>query len=212
MKTGKSIENVSRFAWRAAAAGFQQRLNWFNVVRKLEPSCDVAWSARFTGKNISIGKQTSIRAYADIHAALKDPNKEYVHIGNGCQIHEGVQIYSWNGFVQIGNRCSINSFSILRGAGEGIVIGDLVRIGVHVTIMTPMHNYMDKNVPIIDQGGSAPRIVIEDDVMIGMHAVIVGGVTIGKGCFVAAGAVVTKDLPPYAIAAGVPAKVIKFRE
>ncbi len=62
-----------------------------------------------------------------------------------------------------------------------------------------------------DQGGTRSSIKIEDDVWLGVNSTVLAGVTIGKGSIVAAGAVVTKDVPPYAIVAGVPAKVISTR-
>lgn len=211
MSSGKSLVILANHTRRALLNPIRQRLTWFNTVRKLPRSTEIGWNVQLTGKNIEIGKQTVIEDYVDLHAALKNPDTEYIKIGERCRIHRYTQIYSWNGFVEIGDHCSINSFSVLRGAGEGIQIGDEVRIGSHVLIQTPMHNYQDPTMPIIMQGITSPRIVIEDDVMIGMGAIIMGGIRIGKGCFVAAGAVVTKDVPPYSVVGGVPAKIIKKR-
>ena len=68
------------------------------------------------------------------------------------------------------------------------------------------------DVPIIEQGYSDTNpVVIEDDVWIGSRVIIMPGVHIGEGCVIGTGTIVTKNIPPYAVAVGVPAKVIKFR-
>lgn len=63
----------------------------------------------------------------------------------------------------------------------------------------------------VDEGGTKGDIVVDDDVWIGFRSIILSGVHIGQGAIVAAGAVVTKDVPPYAIVGGIPAKIIKYR-
>ena len=107
------------------------------------------------------------------------------------------------------------------------MIGDHTRIGLHNTIIGPVkigshvnlaqgitvtalnHNFDDSEKRIDEQGVSTKPVTIEDDVWVGANAVILPGVTIGNHCVVAAGAVVTKDVPPHSLVAGVPAKVIK---
>ena len=78
-----------------------------------------------------------------------------------------------------------------------------------ITVTALNHNFADANKRIDEQGVSTNAVTIEDDVWIGANAVILPGVTIGNHCVVAAGAVVTKDVPPHSLVAGVPAKVIK---
>ena len=73
------------------------------------------------------------------------------------------------------------------------------------------HAYDTREIPIIDQGYYDAPIVVEDDVWIGFGAIILAGVTIGRGAIIGAGSVVNKDVPPYAIVGGVPAKVLKMR-
>jgi acetyltransferase-like isoleucine patch superfamily enzyme len=90
-------------------------------------------------------------------------------------------------------------------------IGDGVYTGTHVQIAAVNHVYSDPDKFIKDQGITAQGIRIEDDVWLGSTVVVVDGVTIGKGSVVGAGAVVTKDLPPYSVAVGVPAKIVKDR-
>ena len=108
-----------------------------------------------------------------------------------------------------------------------MVIGDYTRIGIHNTIIGPVcigshvnlaqgitvtalnHNFEDKTKRIDEQGITTKPVIIGDDVWIGANAVILPGVTIGKHCVVAAGAVVTKDVQDNTIVGGVPAKEIK---
>lgn len=112
--------------------------------------------------------------------------------------------------VSISNNVSINSFTVIV-AFENISIGDDVLIGPHVLIHSGNHKYKDHMMPIRTQGHEQAPIVIEDDVWIGAHAVVLKGVTIGRGTVVAAGAVVNRDVQPYSIVAGVPAKKIGDR-
>ena len=84
-------------------------------------------------------------------------------------------------------------------------------ISYDVIIRTDMHNHTDLNIPMIDQNITCKDIVVEDDVWIGYGAYIMPGVTIHKGAIIGAHAVVTRDIPEYAVAVGVPAKVIKYR-
>jgi len=91
------------------------------------------------------------------------------------------------------------------------VIGSSVMVGPNVTIRASNHHTDDPDRPMLDQGQTGGRIVIGDDVWIGANAVIVPNVTVGSHVIVAAGAVVTRDVPDYAVVAGVPARVIADR-
>ncbi|HRK98358.1 MAG: acyltransferase [Alphaproteobacteria bacterium] len=131
-------------------------------------------------------------------------------IGSGTIIKDFALICPRSGFITIGRSCSINPYCVLLGYG-GITIGDHVRIAAHTSLIAFNHNFEDPDKPINHQGYRSSGIIIEDDVWIASGVRVLDGVTIGKGAVIGAGAVVTKDIPPYAIAAGVPAKVIKTR-
>uniref|UniRef100_UPI00313FFBA6 DapH/DapD/GlmU-related protein n=1 Tax=uncultured Nitrospira sp. TaxID=157176 RepID=UPI00313FFBA6 len=91
-------------------------------------------------------------------------------------------------------------------------IGDDVMMGPRVTIYGRDHCFDSIDVSMMDQGmGKYERIVIEDDVWIGANAIILKGVRIGKGTIVGAGAVVTKEVPPYSVVVGNPARVVRTR-
>ena len=121
----------------------------------------------------------------------------------------------------------IESFCCINNAVGDVLIGDNTRIGIHCTVIGPVtigshvnlaqgitvtalnHNFEDAAKRIDEQGISTKPVVIGDDVWIGANAVILPGVTIGSHAVIAAGAVVTKDVPSHTLVAGVPAKVIK---
>lgn len=108
--------------------------------------------------------------------------------------------------IRIGKNCHINRYCLLDGRG-GIVIGDSVSISYKSAIITGSHNMQNSKFPV-----KLAPIVIKDFAWIGVGATILQGVRIGKGAVVCAGAVVTKDVPDYAIVAGIPAKVIGERK
>ncbi len=112
--------------------------------------------------------------------------------------------------MSVGKRVTVNEFCFIWAGGD-LEIGDNVLIGHGVTILTSEHNYDKINISIKYSGISLKPVKIGSDVWIGARATILAGVTINDGSIIAAGAVVTKDVPPYTIVGGVPAKVIKNR-
>lgn len=152
----------------------------------------------------------------------------YQHRGRSSKIYRSVRMDTppYRRFF-LDNHSIIESYSCINNAVGDVVIGDYTRIGMHNTIIGPVcigshvnlaqgitvtalnHNFEDKEKRIDEQGITTKPIIIGDDVWIGANAVILPGVTIGKHCVVAAGAVVTKDVPDNTIVGGVPAKEIK---
>lgn len=152
----------------------------------------------------------------------------YQHRGKGSVIHSSVRMdtppYR---LFSLGRKSVIESFSCINNAVGDVIIGDYTRVGLHNTIIGPVrignnvnlaqgitvtalnHNFDDTTKRIDQQGVTTKAVTINDDVWIGANAVVLPGVTIGTHSVVAAGAVVSKDVPPYTIVAGVPAKVIK---
>lgn len=152
----------------------------------------------------------------------------YQHRGKHSVIHRSARMDTPPYRIfSLGDYSVIESFACINNAVGDVIIGDHTRIGLHNTIIGPVdignhvnlaqgitvtalnHNFSDTNKRIDEQGVSTNPVTIEDDVWIGANAVILPGVTIGEHCVVAAGAVVTKDVPPHSLVAGVPAKVIK---
>ena len=121
------------------------------------------------------------------------------------------------GNIQLGENCSVQYNTLMVGYGdpgdtEGLIkIGNNVRIAPNVMIISANHVFDNTDIPICKQGMDVKPITIEDDVWVAGRVNIMAGVTIGKGSVIGAGSIVTKDIPPYSVAVGVPAKVIKYR-
>lgn len=115
--------------------------------------------------------------------------------------------------LTIGSNSSIGRNCRIIGSGGGgeLIIGDNVMMGPEVIILINGHNHSSVDIPMCAQGNYSSTVVIGDDVWIGIRAIILPGVTVGKSSILGAGAVVTKDVPPFSIVGGVPAKVIKSR-
>jgi acetyltransferase-like isoleucine patch superfamily enzyme len=109
--------------------------------------------------------------------------------------------------IHIGNDVSFAAYVHIWGGG-GVTIGNRVMVGSHSAITSITHDYTAQQ--IYDTVIAKP-IIIEDDVWIGTHVVILPGIRIGRGAVLAAGCVVTKDVPSAGIVAGVPARLVKYR-
>ena len=139
--------------------------------------------------------------------------KKQAKIGKGTNIHATVilrQAYN----IEIGDGCLINHNNVLQaGKVDGkIKIGNYVHTGANVMIIAFNHAFDTREIPTIQQDYYDADVTIDDDVWVGGGAIILPGVTIGRGAIIAAGAVVNKDVPPYAIVGGIPAKVLKYRD
>ncbi len=154
-------------------------------------------------KLISYGCQFGENCYVATNAHLHDVA---MTAGDDCVLGEECLIRQAG--ITMGNHCSVNSFAYLQGK---ITMGNGVRIGPKASIVADNHLHSDIFADITAQGTASVGVVIGDDVWIGTNTTIVDGVTIGSHSIVAAGAVVTKDMPAYSIIGGNPAKVIKNR-
>ena len=130
-----------------------------------------------------------------------------VTLNKNVFIHENVQIRSFHYEILIDEGTTINRNTCILADCR---IGKFVSIAPNVVIVGSNHNYREHSL-IKTQGLSSKGINIGDDVWIGANATILDGVSIGNGCVIAAGAVVTKSIPDYSVAAGVPATIIKYR-
>jgi len=136
---------------------------------------------------------------------------ERVKIGSNVYIgHYAIlRGYDTNDLV-IGNDTWIGQFCYINSAG-GVEIGSRVGVGPYVKMMSSEHAEEGRDVPVLFCDLEFARVKVEDDSDIGMGAIILPGVTVGKGSIVGAGAVVTRDVEPYSIVAGVPARKIGER-
>jgi len=135
------------------------------------------------------------------------------HIRLGRNVYVGhnaiLKGYHKNELV-IGDEAWIGQQCFLHGAG-GLSVGARVGIGPAVKIITSTHEEAGRNVPILFAPLVLAPVVIEDDADLGVGAIVLPGVRIGRGAQVGAGAVVTKDVPDYAVVAGVPARLVRER-
>jgi acetyltransferase-like isoleucine patch superfamily enzyme len=120
-------------------------------------------------------------------------------------------LYAWGGHIVIAENVFIGPYTVIYGHG-GVEIGKDSLIAMHCRILSSNHTVPDREHRIRSQADINLPTKIGEDVWLGAGVTVLGGVTIGDGCIVGAGAVVTKDLPPYSIAMGVPAKVVRMRE
>lgn len=127
--------------------------------------------------------------------------------GENVNVEKGA---SFTPELVVGNNSGIGINSEIYGP---VFIGNNVLMGPEVIIYTQNHSYSKKSILIRNQGyDDYKKVVIEDDVWIGRRAMIMPGSHIGKGAVIAAGAVVSGNVPEYAVVGGVPAKVIKYRK
>ncbi|HBB66162.1 MAG: hypothetical protein A2049_04980 [Elusimicrobia bacterium GWA2_62_23] len=131
------------------------------------------------------------------------------NVGHHTYLFPGVRLLS-PGNVSIGDFCCINHGTDIGGAG-GVEIGNYVLIGPNCQIITANHKHSAWDVPISRQWIEEAPVKLGDDVWLSANVVVLPGVTIGRGAIIGAGAVVTKDVEPFAIMGGVPARLIKYR-
>ena len=141
----------------------------------------------------------------------KGSDNQGIAIGDNVFVGRNTIIYCQNGDVEIGDNANIGSNCQVFSANK-VRIGKNVLVAAYTYLVGGGHNYEDPDIPIIEQGRTAIGIDIGDNVWLGAGVKVLDGVTIGESAIIAAGAVVTEDIPPYAIAGGIPAKVIRLRK
>ncbi len=181
------------------------RLHWYRLrLGALGAGCHIETgvSLQYPGRirlgdGVGIGRNAALRANTDANPGIA--------LGKGVNINDAVVINANRGFVTLGERSWLGPFCLVYGNG-GVTIGRNVLVAGHTTINTVSHAAERCDIPINDQPVLTGPVVIEDDVWIGLNAVILQGVTLGHGCIVGAGAVVTRSIAPWSIAVGVPAR------
>lgn len=179
------------------------------------------------GKRIFIGKRVKIKCKKKISCGRGVTIGDYTYID--ALSRGGIE---FGNNVSLGRNCIIECTGVIRELGEKLIIKDGVGIaanafiavrgevhigkncifGPNVRIHAENHNFSDLDTPIRLQGATRKGVTIGDDCWIGSGVTILDGVHIGNHCIIAAGAVVNKDIPDYAIVGGVPAKVLKMRK
>lgn len=161
--------------------------------------------------SISVAPDATLSPRATLQMTHGKAAAPQIEIGSKAKIKEYAILGPRNGFIKVGNGSTINPFCVLLGYG-GIEVGDNVRIAAGTSIIAFNHNFSDPDKPIAEQGNNQRGIVIEDDVWIGAGVKILDGVRIGTGCVIGANSTVTRSIPPFSLAVGSPATVIKSRK
>jgi acetyltransferase-like isoleucine patch superfamily enzyme len=159
------------------------------------------------GKNLILGDNVDINALSTNGIQLGDNvsiARDSILFCTGVIAQKGIGI-------TIGDRTGIGARAFLAGQG-GITIGSDVITGPNIQIFSENHNFSDLEQTIKTQGVTKQVTVIGSNCWLGGGVTILAGVTIGDGCIIAAGSVVTKSVPQNSVVAGVPAKVVKSRE
>ena len=217
--------------WVPLAIGAKSRqLLYKRVFRQVGQGINIQPNVSFTdggcvelGDRVRINSGSTIEAKGESLVSLSNQvfldrdvrischQKGQANLEEGVALDRGVDIkVHGQGRTVIGQRTYIGPYTCLSGYGN-ITIGRDCLIASHTSLYAHNYNFKDIDTPIRDQGYSHKGIQIEDNCWIGSGVRVVDGVTIGQGSVIGAGAVVTKDIPPNAIAVGTPAKVIKSR-
>lgn len=165
-------------------------------------------------KYLFAGRDLIVEDYAELNCL----STKKIVLGNRVTIGRGAIIRPSNSFggeigegLKIGNNSNIGALNYIGCSGY-IELGNNVMLGPKVGLFAENHVFRSVDIPIKEQGVDKQFIRIEDDCWIGANSMVLAGVTIGTGSVVAAGSVVTKDVPPFCVVGGVPAKVIKRRK
>lgn len=187
----------------------EESKDWFEAILKKVPGRTGFLIRRFYWKFHFANSGSSLSLFEDVVIT----NPKAITIGDNFSIMQYSKLYAHNeGQIIIGNNVSINSNVQIGASDRGkIIIGDNVLIGPNAVLRGSNHKFDRIDVPIRKQGHSGGTIFIGDDVWISANVVILPDVHIGKGGLIAAGAVVTKDVPSYGIYGGVPAVKIGDR-
>ena len=133
-----------------------------------------------------------------------------VEVADSCELNQGVELNPFGGSIRLARRVWLGPYVVIYGQG-GVEIGEQTLVSMHCTILSSNHGVPPLGKLIRETADELLPTKIGRDVWIGANAVILGGVTIGEGAVVAAGAVVNRDVEPGAVVAGVPARKIRKR-
>lgn len=174
--------------------GIIQRYRRWRLARRglrLDRSC-------YVGPGVSLGPDhtTAVRGV--------------VEVADACEVNQGVELNPFGGSIRIARRVWLGPYVVIYGHG-GVEIGEQTLVSMHCTILSSNHGVPPIGKLIRDTSDELRPTKIGRDVWVGANAVILGGVTIGDGAVIAAGAVVNRDVEAGAVVAGVPARRINSR-
>lgn len=196
--------------WMPTVIGIGARAVLYRLIMKMDGIAAIEKRVRLRyASNIHLGKGVYLDEGVYLHACPKG-----IVIGDNTFVMHGAVLHVYNfrklphSGIFIGSDSLIGEYTVIRGQG-GVTIGNRVFTSPHTQLLAVNHIYDDPEKSFTEQGITAQGIVVEDDVWLGAAAVVTDGVRIGKGAVVAAGAVVTHDVPAHTVVGGVPARPIK---
>jgi acetyltransferase-like isoleucine patch superfamily enzyme len=201
---------LSLCGWVPTALGIGLRAVAYRLILRLEGTVAIERGVRIRfADGVRLGRGVYLDEGVYLHACPGG-----IQIGENTLVMHGAElhVYNFRGLPQagiwIGRDSLIGEMNVLRGQG-GIRIGDRVYTSPMVQMAAVNHVFADPGRPFVEQGITAQGIVVEDDAWIGAGAIVTDGVRVGRGAVVAAGAVVTGDVEPHTVVAGVPARTVK---
>ena len=163
------------------------------------------------GQDVRLGPGVDFNLGGNYRNTLRPAgSKGRIRIGDQGWIEKGAVLWAFDGSIRTGANVFLGPYVTIYGHG-GVEIGDQTLVSMHATILSSNHTVPGREKVIRAQPDILLPTKIGRDVWIGANAVILGGVTIGDGCVIGAGSVVTKDLPAYSVAFGAPARVVRSR-
>lgn len=166
--------------------------------------------ARLRALGVRLADGCRVEALVDVQHGVLEGRRGEVRVGPQCYLSRGVILDAHGGRIDLGANVFLGPYTLVQGHG-GVVIGDECLIASHCRVLSSNHAIPPRGVAVRTQADVLRPTRIGRDVWLGTGVTVLGGVTIGDGCVVGAGAVVTKDLPEYAVAIGVPARVVRYR-
>ena len=193
----------------------------FIFKKRLLAALEELWVALFAWIPTPLGMMLRLLAWRPFFANCRNPRfaphlsisgMRNIGLGSAVRLGRGCILCASCGKLRIGDFSALSP-NVDVGADNGeILLGRQVAVGPGTVIRAANHCFARCDVPIMAQGHTPGRVIIDDDVWIGANCVITPGVHIGRGAVVGAGAVVTRDVPPFSIVGGVPARLIGWRD
>ncbi|MBI3885661.1 MAG: acyltransferase [Opitutae bacterium] len=170
-----------------------------------------SWRAfRLRSRGAEVGPRCRLAAGIVARRGIRERRKGSITIGRETWIEDNVVLDAFGGRISLGESVYLGPGAVVFGHG-GVTIGDHCLIAMHCRILSSNHPVPPLGTDIRSLGDILLPTKIGRDVWLGAGVTVLGGVTVGDGCVIGAGAVVTKDLPPGAIAYGVPAAIRSYR-
>jgi acetyltransferase-like isoleucine patch superfamily enzyme len=161
-------------------------------------------------QGISIDNSVSLKLHVKLSLGILNSKKGQLHVSENCTLSTGCILNCYGGSIKINYNTFLGEYVIIYGHG-GVEVGANTLIAMHTCIVSSNHDIPKQNELIRSKQDILLPVKIGDDVWIGAGCKILGGVSIGNGCVIGAGSVVTKNIPDHAIAVGNPARVIRYR-